>query len=75
VAGDPLEGARIMLAGQAEEAGADDLEVIRRRYLNVHPSAEVFADFKDFSSFVSAPRASIWWPGSDGSSICCPSNS
>ena len=51
VAGDPLEGARIMLAGQAEEAGAGDLEVIRRRYLNVHPSAEVFADFKDFSFF------------------------
>jgi heme oxygenase (biliverdin-IX-beta and delta-forming) len=51
VAGDPLEGARIMLAGQAEEAGAGDLEVVRRRYLNVHPSAEVFADFKDFSFF------------------------
>ena len=50
-AGDPLEGARIMLAGRAEPAGADQLECLRRRYLNVHPSAEAFADFKDFSFF------------------------
>jgi putative heme iron utilization protein len=47
--GDPLEGARIMLAGRAEEAGSDD--VLRRRYLNAHPSAEAFVDFKDFSFF------------------------
>jgi heme iron utilization protein len=51
VAGDPLEGARIMLAGRAEEAWADDREVVRRRYLSVHPSAEAFAGFKDFSFF------------------------
>src|SRR5882762_9568810 len=38
--GDPLEGARIMLAGRAEEASADDLPVLHRRYLNAHPSAE-----------------------------------
>jgi heme iron utilization protein len=50
-AGDPLEGARIMLLGRAEEVGAFDLEVARRRYLNVHPSAEAFVDFKDFSFF------------------------
>jgi heme iron utilization protein len=50
-AGDPLEGARIMLAGRAEEAGADQLESLRRRYLNAHPSAEDFANFKDFSFF------------------------
>src|SRR3979490_1618563 len=31
--GDPLEGSRIMLAGRAEEASADDLEILRRRYL------------------------------------------
>src|SRR6266852_1822107 len=49
-AGEPLEGARIMLAGRAE-AGNDDLEILRRRYLNAHPSAEAFADFKDFSFF------------------------
>src|ERR1700674_1035430 len=30
--GDPLEGSRIMLAGRAEEAGADELSVLRRRY-------------------------------------------
>jgi putative heme iron utilization protein len=50
-AGDPLEGARIMLAGHAEQAGADDAMVLRRRYLNAHPSAEAFVGFKDFSFF------------------------
>jgi putative heme iron utilization protein len=49
--GDPLEGSRIMLAGRVEEAGADELPVLRRRYLNAHPSAETFAGFKDFSFF------------------------
>ena len=49
--GDPLEGARIMLAGKAEEASGDDVAVLRRRYLNAHPSAEAFVDFKDFSFF------------------------
>jgi len=50
-AGDPLEGARIMLAGHAEEASGDDIAVMRRRYLNAHPSAEAFVDFSDFSFF------------------------
>ncbi|MBR1238329.1 HugZ family protein [Bradyrhizobium sp. AUGA SZCCT0177] len=54
-AGDPLEGARIMLAGRAEEAAGDQAEILRRRYLNAHPSAEVFVDFKDFSFFRIAP--------------------
>jgi heme iron utilization protein len=49
--GDPLEGARIMLAGRAEEVPLDDAPVFRRRYLNAHPSAEAFVDFKDFSFF------------------------
>ena len=49
--GDPLEGSRIMLAGQAEEASGDGLAILRRRYLNAHPSAEAFVDFKDFSFF------------------------
>jgi putative heme iron utilization protein len=49
--GDPLEGARIMLAGRAEEAAGEDATVLRRRYLNAHPSAEAFVDFKDFSFF------------------------
>ena len=49
--GDPLEGARIMLAGRAEEAGADQEEILRQRYLNAHPSAEAFVKFKDFSFF------------------------
>jgi hypothetical protein len=49
--GDPLEGSRIMLAGRAEEAAGSDLEILRRRYLNAHPTAEVFVDFKDFSFF------------------------
>jgi putative heme iron utilization protein len=49
--GDPLEGARVMLAGRAEEAAADQLAILRQRYLNAHPSAEAFVKFKDFSFF------------------------
>jgi putative heme iron utilization protein len=49
--GDPLEGSRIMLAGRAEEANGDDAPILRQRYLSVHPSAEAFVDFKDFSFF------------------------
>jgi heme iron utilization protein len=49
--GDPLEGSRVMLAGRAEQAGAGDLPVLRRRYLNAHPSAEAFVNFSDFSFF------------------------
>ncbi len=54
-AGDPLEGARIMLAGRAEEATGDHAALLRRRYLNAHQSAEAFADFKDFSFFRIVP--------------------
>ena len=49
--GDPLEGSRIMLAGRAEQAASDDATILRRRYLNAHPSAEAFVDFADFSFF------------------------
>ncbi|WP_407167331.1 HugZ family protein [Bradyrhizobium sp. ORS 111] len=49
--GDPLEGARIMLAGRAEEASEAAAPLLRRRYLSVHPSAETFVDFKDFAFF------------------------
>jgi heme iron utilization protein len=49
--GDPLEGSRIMLAGLAEQASGDGVAILRRRYLNAHPSSEVFVDFKDFSFF------------------------
>jgi heme iron utilization protein len=49
--GDPLEGARIMLAGRAEQAADPDLEMVRRRYLSAHPSAEAFVNFTDFSFF------------------------
>ena len=49
-AGDPLEGARIMLSGRAEQADAEK-ELLQRRYLNAHPSAEDFVSFKDFSFF------------------------
>jgi heme iron utilization protein len=55
--GDPLEGARIMLAGRAEEAGGADQAILRRRYLNAHPSAEAFVNFKDFSFFQIRPAA------------------
>ncbi|NPU13182.1 HugZ family protein [Bradyrhizobium sp. 83012] len=50
--GDPLEGARIMLSGKAEQATDEDRETLRRRYLNAHPSAADYADFADFSFFV-----------------------
>lgn len=50
VAGDPLEGARIMLSGRAEEAAADK-DLLQRRYLSAHPSAAGFVSFQDFSFF------------------------
>lgn len=51
-AGDPLEGARVMIAGRAEKVTDDAvLEPIRRRYLSRHPSAEQFAGFPDFAFF------------------------
>jgi heme iron utilization protein len=56
-AGDPLEGSRIMLAGHAEQASGDQLAILRRRYLNAHPSAEAFVNFKDFSFFRIRPAA------------------
>src|ERR1700739_797882 len=54
--GDPLEGSRIMLAGRAEEADGGGLGTPRRRYLNAHPSAEAFVNFKDFSFFLIRPK-------------------
>src|ERR1700720_4719848 len=56
-AGDPLEGARIMLAGRAEPAGVAEAAALRRRYLNAHPSAQAFVEFKDFSFFRIRPTA------------------
>jgi putative heme iron utilization protein len=49
--GDPLEGARIMLSGQAEQGEDDEVELLRRRYLAAHPSAADLVSFKDFSFF------------------------
>jgi putative heme iron utilization protein len=57
VEGDPLEGARIMLAGRAEQAGGAEEGILRRRYLNAHPAAEAFVSFKDFSFFRIRPTA------------------
>ena len=53
--GDPLEGARIMLQARAEPVGPGELELVRRRYLAAHPSAEGFVDFADFSFFRIVP--------------------
>lgn len=53
--GDPLEGARIMLAGKAEEAQGDGVALLSRRYLAAHPAAEAFAGFRDFSFFSIKP--------------------
>ncbi len=55
VAGDPLEGSRIMVAGRAEEVSGEAVALARRRYLAAHPSAEAFADFRDFAFFRIAP--------------------
>jgi putative heme iron utilization protein len=56
-AGDPLEGARVMIAGRAEKITEEAaLEPIRRRYLLRHPSAEAFASFADFAFFRIAVR-------------------
>jgi putative heme iron utilization protein len=49
--GDPLEGARIMLSGRAEIEVSENRQIMRRRYLSAHPSAEGFVDFTDFSFF------------------------
>jgi putative heme iron utilization protein len=50
--GDPLEGARIMLSGRAEQAAdGPEKDLLQRRYLSAHPSAEGFVAFKDFSFF------------------------
>ena len=46
--GDPLEGARVMLAGTATKAESEDA---RRRYLARHPDAEAFAGFADFAFY------------------------
>jgi heme iron utilization protein len=40
--------------GHAEEVTSDS-GLVRRRYLNAHPSAEAFVDFKDFSFFLIRP--------------------
>ena len=53
--GDPLEGARIMLAGRAGEASGEAANILRRRYLSAHPSAEAFVGFKDFSFYRIVP--------------------
>src|SRR5437016_6972038 len=64
-AGDPLEGARIMLAGTAEEARGQEVAVLRRRYLNAHPSAETFVEFTDFSTFRFGPKGARLVAGSE----------
>jgi putative heme iron utilization protein len=55
--GDPLEGSRIMLAGRAKQADESLAANLRRRYLNAHPGAEAFVNFKDFSFFRIEPAA------------------
>lgn len=56
-AGDPLEGARVMIAGRAEKiTDVAALESIRRRYLARHSSAAMFAGFPDFAFFKIAVR-------------------
>jgi putative heme iron utilization protein len=49
--GDPLEGARIMLSARADVAAPEEVDLLRRRYLAAHPSAEDFVSFADFSFY------------------------
>jgi hypothetical protein len=53
-AGDPLEGARVMLQGTG---GATDDPAARRRYLARQPEAEMFAGFADFAFYRVAVNA------------------
>src|SRR6185437_3866407 len=53
--GDPLEGARIMLSGRAEQASESNKGNLRSRYLSAHPAAADYADFADFSLFLVRP--------------------
>jgi putative heme iron utilization protein len=46
--GDPLQGARVMLAGRAVHTESTDA---RRRYLAQQPEAEMFAGFSDFAFY------------------------
>lgn len=46
--GDPLQGARVMLAGTAAKTDSAD---VRRRYLARQPEAEMFAGFGDFAFY------------------------
>lgn len=46
--GDPLQGARVMLAGRAQATEEPDS---RRRYLARQPEARMFADFPDFAFY------------------------
>jgi putative heme iron utilization protein len=52
--GDPLQGARVMLMGNA--ALSEDVAA-RHRYLLRHPEAEMFVGFKDFSFYQVTLRA------------------
>ena len=47
-AGDPLQGARVMLMGTASKTDSADA---RRRYLAQQPEAEMFAGFGDFAFY------------------------
>ena len=49
--GDPLQGARIMLMGEATAVDADELPSLRSRYLAAHPGAAAYIGFTDFSLF------------------------
>jgi hypothetical protein len=59
-AGDPLAGGRVTLIG---EARAVDDPAIRRRFLERHPGARVYADFADFGFVVLRPTTAHYVGG------------
>ena len=49
--GDPLAGARLTIKGIATRIPSDQSDEARSRFLALHPSAAMLADFTDFAFF------------------------
>lgn len=48
---DPMTGTRLTLMGQVTRAGDDERDALKPRYLNAHPSAAQWFDFRDFAIY------------------------
>jgi hypothetical protein len=52
VAGDPLDGGRVTLAGRVEEPLGEELEASRAAYRYASPASELYGGFGDFTYYV-----------------------